>query len=330
MKAYSARFIKSQDKRLAFDNQLLPVLDSFHMKLSIIIPTRNRPAMLLETLATIAPQLSDEVELIIMDASDIHPDEKVLNLKLPSTKYLRGKAANFDDAYDEAVSAASGEWVWLFSDDDWFKPGAVATVMRHLNEGIDIIIVNAEVRDQRMEQVLKPRWVVMPSRDYATSDFDQLFADLGDLGTFLGSMLIRRTIWAERLKEAEPYRGKRFLTFVIPFLRPTRARFLQEVLVAARFGHQGWIGTSAQLVGEIMTEVVWSLPVADWAKARVRPRRASLGELLLWRAIGCDVSAHSRLVAQVPRYAAKAVIKLGLRLTGRSGGLSDYMLSLCR
>ena len=286
--------------------------------------------MLLETLATIAPQIADGVELIIMDASDIHPDEKVLNLKLPSTKYLRGKAATFDEAYDEAVNAASGEWVWLFSDDDWFKPGAVATVLQHLSDGIDMIILNAEVQGQQMKELLKPRWVDLPSRDYSTSDFDQLFADLGDLGTFLGSMVIRRRIWAERLKEAEPYLGKRFLTFVIPFLKPTSARFLSEVLVTARFGHQGWIGTSAALIGETMTEVVWSLPVADWAKARVRPRHPKLGELLLWRATGSDVTPHSRLVAKIPRFAARAAIKWGLKITGRSGGVSDYMIKLHR
>ncbi len=284
--------------------------------------------MLLETLATIAPQLSEGVELIITDASDVYPDERVLGLNLPCTKYLRGKATNFDEAYDEAVNAASGEWVWLFSDDDWFKPGAAATVMPHLSQAIDMIILNAEVRDQSMKRLLKPRWVDLPSRDYSTSDYDQLFADLGDLGTFLGSMLIRRRIWGERLQEAAPYFGKRFLTFVIPFLRPTPARFVNEVLVSARFGHQGWIGTSAQLVGGTMAEVVWSLPMADWAKARVRSRHPALGELLLWRAMGCDVSAHSRLVAQIPRFAARAAIKWGLRLTGRSGGVSDYALDL--
>ena len=284
--------------------------------------------MLLETLATISPQLTEEMELIIMDASDIYPDPKVLSLNLPFTRYLRGKADNFDEAYSEAAKAATGEWLWLFSDDDWFKPGAAATVMPQLNEGIDMLILNAEVRDVGMTRVLKPSWVNIPTRDYSTGDFDQLFADLGDLGTFLGSMLIRRKTWEERLDEAKPYFGKRFLTFVIPFLKPTRARFLNDVLVSARLGHQGWIGTCSQLVGETMTEVVWSLPVADWAKARVRPRTAPFSEMLLWRAIGCDVSPHSRLVAQIPRFVARAAIKWGLKLTGRSGGVSDYLLNL--
>lgn len=298
------------------------------MKLSIVIPTKDRSAMLLETLATVIPQLREEVELLILDSSVAYPDQGVTRLLTPQVRYERAATEGFDAAYNEAVHAARGEWVWLFSDDDWFKPGAVAVVLPYLKVGLDLMIVNAEVRDRRMDRLLKARWVDLPCRNYSVDDYDRAFAETADLGTFLGSTLIRRQVWIDRIPEAQRYFGTRFLTFVIPFLRPTPMRFLNDVLVSARFGHQGWIRTCAQLIGETLVDVVWSLPLADWAKATVRPRRPPVPELLLWRSVGSDVSKHSQLIARLPRSVARIAVKAGLQLTGRAGGISDYMLSL--
>ena len=296
------------------------------MKLSIIIPTKDRSQLLLETLETIAPQLREGVELVIVDASANFPDPKVTTRLTPHIRYERGKAPSFDEAYEEAVAAARGEWVWLFSDDDWFKPGAVELVLSRLEGPQDLIIVNAEVRERTMQRVLKSRWVGLPAREYTAEEYDLMFAELGDLGTFVGSLIIRHSVWLGRMQDSRKYFGTRFLTFVIPFLKPTATKFLNEILVAVRFGHQSWVNGSAQLIGHTMAEVVWSFPLADWSKTAVRPRKPSLSEVLLWRASGSDVSKYSRVLAVTPKWAARFVVRLGLKVTGRSGGISDYII----
>lgn len=298
------------------------------MKLSIIIPTKDRSHLLLETMETIAPQLREGVELVIVDASANHPDPKVTARLTPHIRHERGQAPSFDEAYEEAVARARGEWVWLFSDDDWFKPGAVESVLPRLAGPQDLIIVNSEVRDHTMQRVLRSRWVELPARAYAAGEYDRMFAELGDLGSFVGSLIIRRSVWEERIKESRKYFGTRFLTFVIPFLRPTATQFVDEILVAVRFGHQSWINGSAQLIGHTMAEVVWSLPLAPWSKNVVRPRQPRFSELVLWRASGSDVSKYSRILAITPKWAARLAVRAGLKLTGRSGGVSDYILSL--
>ena len=297
------------------------------MKLSIIIPTKDRSHLLLETIETIAPQLGEGVELVIVDASANFPDPKVTARLTPHIRHERGKAPSFDEAYEEAVAAARGEWVWLFSDDDWFKPGAVELVLSRLAGPQDLVIVNAEVRERTMQRVLKARWVALPAREYTTGEYDRMFAELGDLGSFVGSLIIRRSVWMDRMQESRKYFGTRFLTFVVPFLRPTATKFVDEILVTVRFGHQSWVSGAAQLIGHTMAEVVWSFPLAPWSKTAVRPRQPSFSELLLWRASGSDVSKYSRMLAGTPRWAARFVVKLGLKMTGRSGGISDYILS---
>src|SRR5580698_10864714 len=114
------------------------------MKLSIVIPTKDRNKLLLETLTTIIPQLRDGVELVILDASSDFPNQLAAKSTTPHIRYEQGKANSFDTAYDEAVAAARGEWVWLFSDDDWFKPEAVRTALTCLDDTVDLVIVNAE------------------------------------------------------------------------------------------------------------------------------------------------------------------------------------------
>ena len=297
-------------------------------KLSIIIPTRDRSKMLMETLATIVPQLRDDVELVIVDASKVFPDPQIGALKSPHVRYERGSADNFDAAYDEAVAAARGEWVWLFSDDDWFKPGAVVAAMASLDSTGGLLIVNTEVRDVTMQRVLLPKWVDRPTQDYPQTDYDRMFVQLADLGTFVGSTLLRRQLWVDRVLESKSYFGSRFLTFVIPFKQPTPARFLADVAVVARLGHQGWIKTMPQLIGQTLAEVVWSFPLTEASKNAVRPKHPRLQELLFWRAAGCDISMHSKFFNCIPPALAKAAVKTGLALKGRSGGVSDYMLGL--
>lgn len=303
------------------------LLQTGAMKLSIIIPTRNRPALLLETIDTIAPQLRDDVELVIVDASNDYPNPSIASRVNSHVRYERGVANSFDTAYEEAVAAARGEWVWLFSDDDFFLPGAIDTALAQLSSGLDLVVVNAEVREQEMRRVLLPRWVSLPARDYRVEEYDRMFADVGDLGSFVGSLIIRRQVWLDRIPESRKYFGTRFITFVIPFFKPTATRFCDRVLVAVRFGHQGWINTASQLIGQTMADVVWSFPAADWSKTKVRPRLPKPAELLLWRAAGCDVSKFSKLFSALPRPVAKFIARLGVRLTGKSGGVSDYILS---
>jgi hypothetical protein len=297
-------------------------------KLSIIIPTRDRSEWLRETLATVTPQLRDGVELVIVDASKVFPDPQVAALKSPHLRYERGSAGNFDAAYDEAVSAARGDWVWLFSDDDWFKPGAVDAALAALNDAAGLLIVNTEVRDVTMQRVLLPKWVDRPTQDYPAADYDRMFVQLADLGTFVGSTLLRRQLWVDRVRESKHCFGTRFLTFIIPFAKPTPARFLSDVLVSARLGHQGWIKTMPQLIGQTLAEVVWSFPLTEASKHAVRPKRPRTQELLFWRAAGCDISMHSKSLNRIPPPLAKAAVRLGLKLKGRSGGVSDYMLGL--
>ena len=129
------------------------------IRLSICISTINRAALLSETLGSIASQVSDEVELIIVDSSSNSETEKIVagfGSLCANLRYVR-KSLKFDEAYCKAVELAQGEYCWLFTDDDLLKAGGVAAVLDACRTSAGLIIVNSEVRNVDFSLCLQNR-----------------------------------------------------------------------------------------------------------------------------------------------------------------------------
>lgn len=115
-------------------------------RLSICIPTWNRDVYLESLLARVDEELADlrnQVEVIVSDnaSTDRTPEVVARYASRPNFRYLR-RATNGggERNFLEVVAAATGEFCWLFGDDDVLMPGAVATVLRALDEtGADVL-----------------------------------------------------------------------------------------------------------------------------------------------------------------------------------------------
>jgi hypothetical protein len=108
--------------------------------LTIAIPTYNRAANLELLLSGLASQLSGlpQVELIVSDNASPDSTEELMR-RLGNEglrcRYIRnstniGSDLNFLQCYREAA----GKYVWIFSDDDYIFPGAIARVVRLLEQ----------------------------------------------------------------------------------------------------------------------------------------------------------------------------------------------------
>lgn len=100
-------------------------------QLSVVIPTRDRPALLREALATAVGQRcvgTDDVEVVVCDnASDaatatlVH--EVAGELGDGRVRYVRSeRALPAHESWDWALAQAQGEWVTLLPDDDGLVP----------------------------------------------------------------------------------------------------------------------------------------------------------------------------------------------------------------
>jgi glycosyltransferase involved in cell wall biosynthesis len=89
------------------------------VKYSVIIPTRNREALLIDSLMSILGQQYFDYEIIVADNSDIHVDlSDVLNDPAANghIKYYRTGGLTMAENWNFAISKASGLWYIIIAD----------------------------------------------------------------------------------------------------------------------------------------------------------------------------------------------------------------------
>lgn len=111
------------------------------IKLSIAIPTYNGSSYIREALDSIIGQLYDideEIEIVISDNASTDETPEIVReyqSKYSFIRYFRNEEnLGADRNFDLAVRRSTGEYVWLFSDDDRLKSGAIKKVLGVLKQ----------------------------------------------------------------------------------------------------------------------------------------------------------------------------------------------------
>ena len=324
------------------------------MRLSICIATYNRAAFIGETLDSIIPQLGPGIEVVIVDGAS--PDDTASVVaryveRAPSIRYFReAQNSGFDGDYDKAVGYAAGEHCWLFPDDDLLAPGAVARVLDALEGGaVDLLIVDTEVRDRTLTRTLqRGRLALKGERRYGPEDADDLLADAGYALSFIGGVIVRKSLWAARRRE--PYFGSLFIHVGVIFQSAGigLAKVLGEPLVVIRAGNAMWRPRGFEIWAVMWPSLIWNFAgYADAAKRKVTPREPwrSFPWLLGYRALGAysrteyklyladRVTGLSgllpRLAAVFPGKLANLIGVIVMALAGKGGGVVAYDLVAC-
>ena len=266
------------------------------IRLSICISTLNRAELLAETLESIAPQITDEVELLILDGASTDNTQEIIAAfaaRCPRLRSVRlDKGEGFDEKYCRLAELAAGEYCWMFADDDLLKPGAVAAVLEATRKDYSLIVVNAEVRSKDLAVCLQPRRInFQQDRTYSPtpSDFDHLLADTAMYLTYIGAIVIKRMLWNQR--ERQKYFGTIFVHVAVIFQSPLPADALvmTHPWIVIRYGNALWTPRGFEVWMFTFPELVWSFThFADWAKQRVERREPwrCWHRLLMARAMG--------------------------------------------
>jgi abequosyltransferase len=286
-------------------------------RLSICIATYNRSDFIAETIASIQPQLRDNVELVVFDGASPDDTAAVVGRFVAADARIRYVCAEaksgIDQDFDIAVSLAKGEYCWLFSDDDLILPGAVDRVLKLLDRDSDLVIVDAEVRDTTLSEVLEPRRIPFEGeRSYTPEDTDDLLADAGNALSFIGGTIIRRSLWIARNRQK--YYDTLFIHVGVIFQAPVSAIVVGEPLVAIRYGNASWSARRFEIWMRLWPNIIWSLPAADWAKQAVVEREPwrSLRKVALYRANGSidRASYQSFIPREFPLWRRAALLGL--------------------
>ena len=265
------------------------------MKLSLCIATFRRAGFIGDTLASIGPQLTEGVEVVVLDGASPDDTQAVVAAaaaRWPAIRYVRAATNSGVDAdYDLAVQHARGDWVWLCADDDLLAPGAVPTVLAELaRSDPDLLVVDAEIRDKSLSHVFEAhRLKVDRRRNYGPDENDAFLHDAGNALSFIGGTIIRRSAWNGR--DRESYYGSLFIHVGVALQSPALVRrvILPESLVRIRIGNANWTARSFEIWMFLWPQLIWGFPgYGDPARAAVTARRPyrQLARLLIFRARG--------------------------------------------
>ena len=273
--------------------------------LSICIATYNRARFLGATLEVILPQLTAATEVVLVDGASTDDTPDVVGSYARRDERVRYHRQSLNGGVDRdfmaAVTMARGRYCWLFTDDDFLVPGAVARVHSHLDEGHSLIVVNAEVRSADLSRVLEPsRLRFTEDRTYVPGEDDRLFADAGVYLSFIGGVVIERALWQAR--EKEKYVGSEFIHIGVIFQAPlpSSALVIGTPLIRIRYGNAMWTARGFEIWMLRWPELVWSMPRSDRAKRKVVARERWRNPVLLLghRAIGAyALPEYRRLIA---------------------------------
>lgn len=274
--------------------------------ISFCITTFNRGEVIRETLECLLAQADADVEVVVVDAGTDGVCARIaaeLAAHHPPLRYFhREENSGLDRDFCHAVELATGQYCWLFSDDDLIQPGAVERMRRHLADEPALVVANAAVHGPDLRRKLVPAMMTLDeSLTLQPGEQTELLRIAGQCLSFIGCVVIRRDVWLAR--DPQPYWGTMFvhvgMIFQAPLPGPARLLVQPEILI--RYGVGSWRPRQFEIWMKRWPDLIWSFPaLADSAKAAVVPRYPArkLKSLLLYRAKNAyDVNGFQTIVA---------------------------------
>jgi glycosyltransferase involved in cell wall biosynthesis len=320
-------------------------------RLSICIATHNRANYISETLDSIIGQLTEEVEVVVVDGASTDPTPEVVKRYCEACEQIRyfrlDAKGGVDRDFCKAVELAQGAYCWLFSDDDLLKPGAVEAVLGSLAEGYGLVIVNAEVKNHDLTKVLvRKRLRIEADETYDKDSQTQLFQRIIQYISFIGCVVIDRGLWARRDKTR--YFGTEFVHVGVIFQSPlpVSTRVLATPYITIRLGNAQWTKRSFEIWMFKWPELIRSFThISSRARKKFEPGHSwrRFGQVVVMRATGeytmpdfdtwFPPQYPSRwwrvlvyLIALVPASFVNFLLLPFLRLAGKNSQLAVYCL----
>ncbi|MFH0948835.1 MAG: glycosyltransferase family A protein [Elusimicrobiota bacterium] len=125
--------------------------------LSICIPTYNFGKFIGQTLDSIIPNLTERVEVVILDGGSTDNTANVVAQRqrnFPQIKYHRQEfRGGIDRDIAKVVSLSQGDYCWLFSADDIMILGAVNKMLNSIRSNCDIYLCEQMLCDYDMQHI---------------------------------------------------------------------------------------------------------------------------------------------------------------------------------
>lgn len=166
------------------------------MKISIIIPTLNRPSALKKLIQELIQYMSDEIELILVDDSKESLASEINSWSGQRINYIhRGEKLGVSSARNLGADFAKGEYLIFLDDDDEVTSDWLSDFIKSTERSADLIYCNMLLVDQDKKEtmvsasnnkrgiVIPGAWMIRKSIFEKAGGFDErlLFAENTEL-----------------------------------------------------------------------------------------------------------------------------------------------------
>jgi glycosyltransferase involved in cell wall biosynthesis len=131
-------------------------------KVSVVIPTRNRPEMLSAAIDSVLAQTFTDYEIVVViNGPDNPATPKTFEIAVATgCRIVRTERAGIAVALNAGIAAAQGEWIALLDDDDLWEPNRLEAALKRADAAAaDVIFCNIVKFDETrsaLEPPLRP------------------------------------------------------------------------------------------------------------------------------------------------------------------------------
>ncbi len=118
------------------------------MKVSCIIPTRDRCPMLMRALASVEGQRCRDLEIIVVDDGSTDGTAAEVSERFPHVRLVRRSGVGPGPARNAGVAASRGDVLMFLDSDDIWLDGHVETLLQTMERGYDVAYGTTRTTDQ--------------------------------------------------------------------------------------------------------------------------------------------------------------------------------------
>jgi len=233
--------------------------------LSIVIPSNNRTDLLDQAIKSITSEIgwNSKCELCISDNSNGDETFDLLNTKYSGNSqiiYRRSlDAPTLDENVNMAISMASGEYVWVFGDDDLIEKNFLGELVNYLNRRApDIVILNSS-SFQEQGQVESSRRVLDSLVIYRPNENDLFLMDQGAYLSYVPCVVIKKKLWQKFFRPEKIGTFFAHIDAVCHAKIGNTAHSLPNPAIKMRLHTQTWTAKHFEIWNIYFPEVIWGL-----------------------------------------------------------------------
>lgn len=233
------------------------------MKLSVSIPSNNKKQYLIQTLSYFL-KLKNEInfEICISDNSDNSNKyfDQFISKNSKEIIYKKNKLKKMSENFDNAVKISSGEYVWIFGDDDLPTTDSIHYILNIINNDKldpDIIIVNSKSFHKNLKIIENKRLNFDNDIFFDEKEDDKFLETLISYTTFISSIIIKRKSWIKtHIQKEDDFFFH--IQKLLEIKKNKQAYFISKPLLYMRVFSQTWTASYFKIWMIIWPQIIWN------------------------------------------------------------------------